>query len=225
MNVTRTGTLRKPYEGIALFALLIGAIVGVLFIADNWSSAHTDKCALQLPLKWLGCAMAAHENLAGGLIAAAGALYAAWWAAGAVWQQIEDARAQIALAEQQREVVETDSFMRVISYYTRLLRSFEAAGGHEDIKYVNGLDALYKSGNLVPFFGSLPDDHRSLVRDVWERLSNLNYALVEARKVGQGGTGDLKTRNEINTSIGEVVENILANRELANDAVRHAKHI
>jgi hypothetical protein len=33
---------------------------------------------LQFPLKWFGCMMAAHENLAGGLIAGGGALLAAW---------------------------------------------------------------------------------------------------------------------------------------------------
>jgi hypothetical protein len=41
---------------------------------------------------WLGCAMAAHENLAGGLIGGGGALFAAWLAGSVVREQIQDER-------------------------------------------------------------------------------------------------------------------------------------
>jgi hypothetical protein len=92
--------------------------------------------------KWIGCAMAAHENLAGGLTGGAGALLAALIAADAVWQQIRDAREQIDIAEQRRQAAELYSFERVVEYYSRLLRPFDEAGGTEKIKYVNGLNTL-----------------------------------------------------------------------------------
>jgi hypothetical protein len=83
-------------------AAIFSIITGVLYSAETWGNAGSHKCVLQFPLKWLGYAMAAHEKLAGGLIAGGGALLAAWWAAAAVWQQIEDARAQVKLAERRR---------------------------------------------------------------------------------------------------------------------------
>lgn len=44
------------------------------------------------PWQWAGCAMAAHEGLAAGLIGAAGALFAAWLAFDAVQEQIAQER-------------------------------------------------------------------------------------------------------------------------------------
>jgi hypothetical protein len=101
---------------------------------------------------------------------------------------------------------------RVVEYYARLLQSFDQALGAEDIRYVHGLNTLYKTGNLVAFFGSLPPEYQGTVRDAWERLSNLNYALNELQK---SGTVDIKSRTEINKNIGAVVVNMREHRDLA----------
>ena len=53
--------------------------------------------------KWVGCAIAAHEGLAAGLVGAGGALLAAIIAADSVWQQIVDARQQVQIADQCRD--------------------------------------------------------------------------------------------------------------------------
>jgi hypothetical protein len=204
-------------------ALLVGIVAILGFAHANAILDEGKRCFpgflhAQWP-KWIGCAMAAHENLAGGLIGGAGALFAAFIAADAVWQQIIDAREQARIAEDRRKNLEYYSFERVVEWYSRLLRPFENVVGAEDIKYVNGLNTLYKTGNLVPFFGTLPAEYQSLARDAWERLSNLNFALGEAQKIGQGGTLDLKARAEINAGIRDVVESMIEFRQIAKDEV------
>jgi hypothetical protein len=165
--------------------------------------------------KWIGCAIAAHEGLAAGLIGAAGALLAAIIAADAVWQQIGDGRQQVQILDQRRERLELYNLRRVVEYYSRLLQPFDEAPGAEDIKYVDGLNTLYKTGNLVAFFGSLPPEYQGIVRDAWERLSILNYALKEVQKIGAGGAPDIKGRTEINKNIRAVVANMREHRSLA----------
>lgn len=59
-------------------------------------------CDFKFP-KWFGCVVASHENLAGGLIGAAGTLFAGWLAWTAVQTQIADARER---AEADRKEVE-----------------------------------------------------------------------------------------------------------------------
>jgi hypothetical protein len=206
--------LRGPRGLIVIFLLMTIFVIAILAFAHAFAILDADKRCFpgfvhaQWP-KWIGCAMAAHENLAGGLIAAAGALLAAIIAADAVWQQIRDARDQVAIAESRQHARETFSFRRVVEYYSRLLRPFDQAEGGEDIKYVNGLNALFKTGNLVPFFGSLPDHEQHLARDAWERLSNLNYALGELQKqIGNSGAIDTRSRAEINAGIREVVKSM-----------------
>ncbi|WP_063994281.1 hypothetical protein [Bradyrhizobium sp.] len=211
--------------GITL-VLLVGVIATLGFAHSYGISDESRRCFpsfwhAQWP-KWIGCAMAAHENLAGGLIGGFGALLAAIIAADAVWQQIADAREQVSLAERQRQEIEFDSFLRVTRYYSRLLRAFDGAQGHDHIVFINGMDALYKSGNLVPFFGSLPDAHKSLARDAWERLSNLNHALEKSRQDGMAGAANPGLRNEINNSIREVVADMRTNLEMAHNQIKNA---
>jgi hypothetical protein len=68
--------------GLLLFAFL------VLAFAQAGSGA---SCHWKFP-KWFGCVLSTHENLAGGLIGASGALIAAWIAWTAVQQQINAER-------------------------------------------------------------------------------------------------------------------------------------
>jgi hypothetical protein len=152
--------------------------------------------------------------LAGGLIGAAGALLAAIIAADAVWQQIMDARQQVQITDQRRERLELYNLRRVVEYYSRLLRPFDEAPGADDIKYVHGLNTLYKTGNLVAFFGSasLPSEYQGIVREVWERLSSLNSVLDELQKLP---VPDSKSRAEINNNIRDVVANVRDHRNLA----------
>jgi hypothetical protein len=77
------------WQGAALLALIILVSLAMLAAADAWMIKDgAQRCAAQFP-KWLGCVVANHEDLAGRLIAAGGALFAAWVAWHAVMDQIE----------------------------------------------------------------------------------------------------------------------------------------
>jgi hypothetical protein len=207
-------------------AILLVGIVGVLGFAHAFARIEEGKRCFaglmhaQWP-KWVGCAMAAHENLAGGLIAGAGALIAALIAADAVWQQIQDARSQVAIAEQRRQYLESFSLVRALHYYSGLIHFFEVAEGPYHLKYINGLDAIYKSGNLVPFFGSLPAEHQNLTRDAWERLSNLNNALTRSR---ESSTDDAASTSAINAGLGDVLADLLSYRRFVQKRLAEMGH-
>jgi hypothetical protein len=72
--------------------LLIAMVVGILTSVDLAAITEGKRCT---PSEWpnyIGCAMAAHEGLAGGLIGAAGALFAAWLAFDAIQEQLAEER-------------------------------------------------------------------------------------------------------------------------------------
>jgi hypothetical protein len=81
-----TSSLRGRGALIVLGLLLFAFLVLALTEAGSGASCHW-----KFP-KWFGCVLSAHENLAGGLIAACGALIAAWIAWTAVQQQINSDR-------------------------------------------------------------------------------------------------------------------------------------
>jgi hypothetical protein len=74
--------------------LVIGLPLFVIGVLAGAQAGSGGKCVWAFP-KWIGCAMTAHENLAGGLIGTAGALFAGWLAWSAVREQIEMERLQI----------------------------------------------------------------------------------------------------------------------------------
>jgi hypothetical protein len=72
---------------------LVSTALGALWLADAYASDATTYCSTNLrPWQWLGCAMAAHEGLAAGLIGAAGALFAGWLAFDAIQEQLLEER-------------------------------------------------------------------------------------------------------------------------------------
>ncbi len=76
--------------GCALALIIATSITALLAWAEAGSAAEI-RCSVPLTL-WFGCAIGKHENLAGGLLAAGGALFAAWIAWVAVQAQIESER-------------------------------------------------------------------------------------------------------------------------------------
>jgi hypothetical protein len=88
---------RRIKWGTGIGVLLLGLVVGLLVFADAYALAeHASGCAPSLrQSKWpmyFGCLMAAHEDLAAGLLGGAGALWAAWLAFQAIQEQIEEER-------------------------------------------------------------------------------------------------------------------------------------
>ena len=79
-------------QGLAIIAAILVVIFLVLLLTQEGVPDVAKRCATSIwkaefP-RWLGCAMSQHENLAGGLIAAGGALFAGWLAWSAVREQI-----------------------------------------------------------------------------------------------------------------------------------------
>jgi hypothetical protein len=98
-GLPRPNIRRRVSTAISLGLVLIGIVVLLLAFVDSYSINEVfGHCSPSLSKsKWplyLGCVMAAHEGLAGGLIGAAGALFAAWLAYEAIQEQlsIEDTR-------------------------------------------------------------------------------------------------------------------------------------
>jgi hypothetical protein len=100
---------------MALFAVLLGLAVLALAFADAWDSVLPGsttraKCfetfwSAQWP-KWIGCAMAAHESLAAGLIGLWAAILAAWLAYSGIQKQIEEDRKNVQMQiEEDRQKV------------------------------------------------------------------------------------------------------------------------
>jgi len=82
--------------GFVLFFLLVAVVILILAFAHTWAlpriEGEASRCFVDFahsksPM-WLGCVMATHEVLAGGLIAAAGALFGAWLAFSGLKEQI-----------------------------------------------------------------------------------------------------------------------------------------
>jgi hypothetical protein len=78
--------ISKPFQGLVIGTLLLTGVVGILGFVHSAAllDPGKERCFRSVihaswP-KWIGCAMAAHENLAGGLLGGAGALFAAWLA-------------------------------------------------------------------------------------------------------------------------------------------------
>ena len=87
---------RRAITGIAIFAATFAAAIAILAFATAWTPIGAPLCFRdiahsQFP-KWLGCALAVHETLASGLIAAGGALFGAWLAFSGLQDQIGLAR-------------------------------------------------------------------------------------------------------------------------------------
>jgi uncharacterized membrane protein len=87
----RPATKRRIRWAIVIGLLLIAIVVLLLTYADAFDvGEHVGKCASSQWWAYLGCAMSVHEGLAGGLVGAAGALFAAWLAYTAIQEQIAE---------------------------------------------------------------------------------------------------------------------------------------
>lgn len=78
--------------GIVLGLALLAVIVALLLLVAPWPPVY--RCpSINSFTSWAGCTIAAHETLAAGLIAAAGALWGAWLAFSGLKEQIDLAKA------------------------------------------------------------------------------------------------------------------------------------
>jgi hypothetical protein len=88
---TRRRLCRALVVGLGLTALTIGILTFVDATALDAKRCAPSIWQSQWP-KYIGCAAAAHEGLAGGLVGVAGALFAAWLAFDVIQQQLAEER-------------------------------------------------------------------------------------------------------------------------------------
>jgi hypothetical protein len=84
---------RRLIWAAVIGAVLVAFVIGIIsFVEATSITEEAKRCApnvwqSQWP-RYIGCAMAAHEGLAGGVIGAAGALFAAWLAFTGIQEQL-----------------------------------------------------------------------------------------------------------------------------------------
>jgi hypothetical protein len=118
---------RQVMHGVALAATLIVSVIALLAFAEAWSQAKETRCFVsiaksQFP-KWLGCAMSAHEGLAGGLVGAAGALFAGWLAFASVQRQIDEQKVEKEKAQASSKLAATMALTQPMHAATLTFRS------------------------------------------------------------------------------------------------------
>jgi hypothetical protein len=97
-------TIRQ--QGVLIAAAIVVFIYAVLAVANI--APLNNQCEWKFP-KFLSCLLGARENLTGGLIGGAGALFAAWVA----WLAV---RQQIAFEREKRRDAELDNLWRQLQY-------------------------------------------------------------------------------------------------------------
>jgi hypothetical protein len=194
---------RRWIIGSAFCGSLVVVLVGVLAFATAWNPSGNSCFAhfsdAQFP-KWLGCAIAVHETLAGSLIAAAGALFGAWLAFSGLQDQIGMAQ------ENERRNRQLDREKRIQSAANdldliRIARGFVKGLANEfppldDPQIINGAYAarlldLHRTGELQISSNAAraPDGNGDSVTTVFGRLRSLADNIHEETK---GLSGDMR---------------------------------
>jgi hypothetical protein len=84
--------IKRWISGLVILCAMVAIAVAILVLVTISDPDHASKCVTEFSVRWLGCAMAVHETLAAGLLAAIGALFGAWLAFNAVQDQIDMAK-------------------------------------------------------------------------------------------------------------------------------------
>jgi hypothetical protein len=154
----------RYHRRIVLFVVLLGLAVPLaLAFADAWdpNASPRARCfetfwTAQWP-KWIGCAMAAHESLAAGLIGLWAAIFAASLAYSGIKMQIDEDRRniQMQIEEDRREVADSQiaakqtavtAITQVIHAAAMTLYAVTHAQKAQDPQQIARWDRLIKKG-------------------------------------------------------------------------------
>ena len=182
----------------ALCLLLVATTIALLAFTTAWTPLGSPRCFTdiahsQFP-KWLGCAIATHETLAGSLIAAGGALFAAWLAFVGLQDQIGLARKnereakRLAIEKKIQDAAADWSLVGIASgYVNALAEEFPPTNlgpdPHREI-FASRLVALRGRGDLRlnENAASAPDGIGETVTTLIGRLNTLADNLYEETK-------------------------------------------
>lgn len=174
--------MKRPVKGMLVASALVAVVYGLLAAAEAgmvFYGSGPDRCDLEFP-KWFGCVLANHEGLAGGLIGAAGALFAGWLAWSAVQAQI-DAENQRAIADRKEvEALLADdidiraeglaAIWEVLEKEQEAQREIATEISQEAIRY--GINVIADAAWLATTKGMLPVLNWKRRREFLELLQN-----------------------------------------------------
>ncbi|WP_441280523.1 hypothetical protein [Tardiphaga sp. 862_B3_N1_1] len=205
------------YRGAVIAASLAMLAIGLLAFAHSFSPAPT-RCyvsfiSAQWP-KWIGCAMAVHENLAGGLIGLSGALFGAWLAFSGTQDQLrkmnEDSRVaarlrlEIDIAQLSSDI---DSLSLAAGYMTKIEEQFPEDGiDNDEFNYEWQLVGMYKKAlvYLSQSAASAPYGFgRSITTVVW-RLEKLAENILSP----PGAPSLLRTSSDVSDEIKSCIHGL-----------------
>jgi hypothetical protein len=209
--------------GLLLAIGLPLAICLVLFGVENGMFAGEPgalprRCALVFP-KWFGCAIANHESLAGGLIGAAGTIFAGWLVWSQTREQMDENARLRAINDKRNQDLKVQTLERDISIFEaaaaniqRILKPFENAP-NDGASFRTVLSELGTRGELIPpAFGYISQASTVMptLQATISRLMNLRTSLLSTNN-------DATRLSEINRAIGD---NVVLLRELLPDIER-----
>ena len=180
--------LNRKQQGLVLGLCLFLGIMGILALTHL--AMPEPRCTRAFP-RWIGCVFGRHESLAGGLIAAAGAVFAAWLVWSGIRQQLDESRrarneAQVqGLRWREQEMLRNvRGLMHTREYVGRLSRAFENLEGDEGANFLDRLRKMERGGDLVAYQGDPAPDGLSLrAQRCYQTLQNLR------QRAGQRGEG------------------------------------
>lgn len=191
--------LRRWLSGVGLACLLSAIIIAMLALVAPWAPPNSKECpsASEFPqavaslvifirqdVAWLGCTISMHETLAGGLIAATGALFGAWLAFSAIQDQIGMAQRTEGLAQQIADdkranaaANELDLLKKAAGFVGWLASEFPMVGDTAVAKgaFAARLLELRRTGELEPSVDAVlaPDGYGNSIKTVVGRLTTL----------------------------------------------------
>ena len=216
---------RRWIIGSALCGSLVAVLVGVLGFATAWNPSGNSCFAhffhAQFP-KWLGCAIAVHETLAGSLIAAAGALFGAWLAFSGLQDQIglaQENERRTRELDREKRIQNTgndlDLMRKACGFVKALADEFSSLDDPPTIAggYAGRLLDLRRLGELQISSNAAraPDGNGDSVTTVFGRLKMLADNIHEETN---GLSADMRA-GVLRGRDNSVIKHVLALRELA----------
>jgi hypothetical protein len=187
---------------------LAGVVVGLLGFAHTYSDV-TPRCfanfaSAQWP-KWIGCAMAAHQDLAGGLIGLAGALFAAWLAYSGAQDQLRKTNEQLREASRLQTEAHLDQATADVKALSNARDYLVSFVGHfpeqGDFDFVQGLRGLNQRAHVYVSESAsrAPGDFgRRILTEMW-RIEKMANGIEIRDRTNQMSFQDL--RDEIPSTI------------------------
>ncbi len=182
------GRLNRKQQGLVLGLCLFLGVIAMLALTH--AAVPEPRCTRAFP-RWIGCVVSRHENLAGGLVAAAGMIFAAWLVWTGIRDQLEDSRRGRLEAKlqglrwrEQELVRHLRGLLHSRDYVGRLSRAFEGADRDGASSFMERLLRLEKAGDLIPYQGDPAPDGLSM------RAQRSYYALLSLRQRAATTHGD-----------------------------------